>query len=37
MTHAGEYVLTDNAYAHLLDQLAQQKFDQVTPELRDNI
>ena len=37
VTHAGEYVLTDNAYAHLLDQLAQQKFDQVTPELRDNI
>jgi len=37
MTHAGEYVLTDNAYAHLLDQLAQQNFDQVTPELRDDI
>ena len=23
ITHAGEYVLTDNAYAHLLDQLAK--------------
>ncbi len=37
MTHAGEYVLTDNAYAHLLDQLAQHNFDHVTPELRQNI
>jgi len=37
MTHAGEYVLTDNAYAHLLDQLAQRNFDHVTPELRQNI
>ena len=37
MTHAGEYVLTDNAYAHLLDQLAKKNFDQVTPELRANI
>jgi len=37
MTHAGEYVLTDNAYAHLLDQLAKHSFDQVTPELRENI
>ena len=37
MTHAGEYVLTDNAYAHLLDQLAKHNFDQVTPELRENI
>jgi hypothetical protein len=37
MTHAGEYVLTDNAYAHLLDQLAQQNFEHVTPELRANI
>ncbi len=36
-THAGEYVLTDNAYAHLLDQLAKHNFDQVTPELRENI
>jgi Zinc dependent phospholipase C len=37
MTHAGEYVLTDNAYAHLLDQLAQHNFDHVTPELQQNI
>jgi hypothetical protein len=37
ITHAGEYVLTDNAYAHLLDQLAKQNFEHVTPELRDNI
>ena len=37
MTHAGEYVLTDKAYAHLLDQLAHHDFAQVTPELRENI
>jgi hypothetical protein len=37
MTHAGEYVLTDNAYARLLDQLAHDNFAQVTPELRENI
>jgi hypothetical protein len=37
MTLAGEYVLTDNAYAHLLDQLAQHNFGLVTPELRENI
>jgi hypothetical protein len=37
MTHAGEYPLTDKAYAHLLDQLAQHGFDQVTPDLRENI
>lgn len=37
MTHAGEYGLTDNAYAHLLDQLAHDNFAQITPELRDNI
>jgi hypothetical protein len=36
-THAGEYVLTDNAYAHLLHQLAQDKFVLLTPELRQNI
>ena len=36
-TLAGEYVLTDKAYAHLLDQLAQKDFAQVTPQLRDNI
>jgi hypothetical protein len=37
ITHAGEYVLTDNGYAHLLDQLTKHNFDQVTPELRQNI
>lgn len=37
MTHTGEYVLTDNSYAHLLDQLAQQNFEHVTPELQQNI
>lgn len=37
MTHAGEYDLTDNAYAHLLDQLAKDNFTQITPELKDNI
>jgi hypothetical protein len=36
-THAGEYVLTDKTYAHLLDQLAQHNFEKVTPDLRDNI
>jgi hypothetical protein len=37
LTHAGEYILTDKAYARLLDQLAQHNFDQVSPDLRDNI
>lgn len=37
ITHAGEYVLTDKAYARLLDQLAQNDFAQVTPELRENM
>jgi hypothetical protein len=37
MTRAGEYVLTDDAYARLLDQLARDNFEQITPELRDNI
>jgi zinc dependent phospholipase C len=36
-TRAGEYRLTDNAYAHLLDQLAGHNFDQIAPELRANI
>ena len=36
-THAGEYILTDKAYAHLLDQLAQHNFEHVTPQLRENI
>jgi len=37
VTHAGEYKLTDKTYAHLLDQLAKDKFQQVTPDLRQNI
>jgi len=36
-THSGEYALCDDAYAHLLDQLAQHNFDHVSPELRDDI
>lgn len=37
MTYAGEYELTDKAYAHLLDRLARDNFAQITPELRENI
>jgi hypothetical protein len=36
-TQAGEYALTDNAYARLLDQLSQHNFDQISPGLRANI
>src|SRR5205807_919266 len=36
-THVGEYKLSDKTYAHLLDQLAKHNFDQITPDLRDNI
>jgi Zinc dependent phospholipase C len=36
-TRAGEYALTDKAYARLLDQLAGHNFDRVTPDLRANI
>jgi Zinc dependent phospholipase C len=36
-THAGEYALTDETYARLLDGLARRNFDQITPDLRDNI
>jgi hypothetical protein len=36
-TLAGEYGLTDKTYAHLLDQLAQQNFGQIAPDLRDNL
>ncbi len=36
-TVAGEYGLTDEAYAKLLDKLAGRKFAAVTPELRANI
>lgn len=37
LTHAGEYKLTDETYAHLLDQLSKNNFQQVTPDLRQNI
>jgi hypothetical protein len=36
-TKAGEYGLTDNAYARLLNELAEKNFDSVSPELRDNL
>jgi hypothetical protein len=36
-TKAAEYSLTDDTYAKLLGQLADHKFDQTSPELRDNI
>jgi hypothetical protein len=37
LTNAAEYRLADNAYAQMLDKLASQKFENVTPELRENI
>ncbi len=37
MTHAGEYALTDKAYGHLLDQLARDNFQKITPELKENL
>ena len=36
-TKAGEYRLTDETYAQLLDKLADDRFAQVTPELRANL
>ena len=36
-TKAAEYTLTDDAYAKLLWQLSDRKFDRTSPELRDNI
>lgn len=36
-TRAGEYILTDKTYGHLLDDLAKKDFKPVTPELRANI
>jgi hypothetical protein len=36
-TRAGEYVLADKTYAHLLDDLAKRNFDQTPPDLRQNI
>lgn len=37
VTKAAEYSLTDDTYAKLLAQLSSRKFDQTSPELRDNI
>jgi hypothetical protein len=37
VTQAGEYTLADDSYAKLLHQLAEHKFQGLTPELRDNI
>lgn len=37
ITHAGEYRMTDDAYARLLNQLAQGGFAIVSVELRQNI
>jgi len=36
-TKAAEYSLTDDAYAKLLAQLSDRKFDLTSPELHDNI
>jgi Zinc dependent phospholipase C len=36
-TKAAEYSLTDATYAQLLAQLTKRKFDQTTPDLRDDI
>ena len=36
-TLAGEYSLTDQTYAQLLDKLADEHFAQVTPELQANL
>jgi hypothetical protein len=36
-TKPGEYALTDDAYAKLLGQLSERKFDRTSPELRANI
>jgi hypothetical protein len=36
-TRAGEYPLTDKAYERLLNQLAENKFEHLTPQLQENI
>ena len=36
-TRPGEYVLSDKAYAYLLEKLAGHNFENTTPELRNNI
>ncbi len=37
ITHAGEYSLTDNAYANLLDRLSRKNFEQISPQLQQDI
>jgi hypothetical protein len=37
ITHAGEYKLTDKTYEHLLNDLAEKNFQQITPDLQKNI
>ena len=36
-TAPGEYSLSDNAYAHLLNDLSDNNFQQTSPELKDDI
>jgi hypothetical protein len=36
-TQAGEYALGDATYAYLVDKLSSDNFENVTPELRQNI
>jgi hypothetical protein len=36
-TRAGEYTLTDETYANLINKLADEKFAHLTPELKANI
>jgi hypothetical protein len=36
-TKAGEYSLTDKAYEHLLGKIADNKFEGLTPDLKENI
>ena len=35
--HAGEYILSDRAYARLLDELAKHPLEEIRPDLRQNI
>jgi Zinc dependent phospholipase C len=37
VTAAAEYSLADDTYAQLLDQLSKRKFNQTSPELRNNL
>ena len=37
ITRAGEYKLADETYAKLLNKLAGNRFENVTPDLRTNI